>query len=183
MSAKPFWGKLHIHAAGLYYKFMSSNLIRSLKDFSSPLPNSYSEPHHFPQRVYQLSASIALSRWPNLLPHWENRSYKKTQHLLLSWPPVSFPSCLLSLFTAISGKKEVFIECWSTVCQTLFWLSVCPHTVLASWRSQTYKQTRSKQWDLCYNRCKNRYWPTLARARTAFHQRLHLSWKLKKKLK
>lgn len=69
MSAKPFWGKLHIHAAGLHYKFMSSNLIGGLKDFSSALPNSYSEPYHFPQGFYQFPASIALSRWPNLLPH------------------------------------------------------------------------------------------------------------------
>lgn len=65
MFAKSFWEKLYILAAGPQYKFMSSSLIGGLEDFSIALPNSYSEPYHFPQGFYQLSASIALSRWPN----------------------------------------------------------------------------------------------------------------------
>lgn len=109
--------KLHIHVAGLHYKFMSSNLSWALKGFSSaPFPFSIQAVpnlYYFPQGSYQFPASLTLSRWPNLPLPWDNRClWASTTSTSVLTSPVS------SIFTPLlprhaSLRQEVSLLIWS----------------------------------------------------------------------
>lgn len=149
---------------------MSSNLNWALKGFSStPFPFSITAVpnlYHFPQGSNQLPASPALSRWLNL-PFTEiTGAYEQVYFCPDNQSAMS--SHLLSCFTYISKKRGILFTQSLNDSESIYWMCTnlmsspvlganLSSNALASWRNQAHKQTRTKQHDLCYNWCEDRY--------------------------